>query len=125
MIPFIKSGTPVIYGASAVVTNTVGLSFYNSDYTNGTAGNSNASSYTCYSGPASNFPAMSKWINFNAMFATAQQYFLSVLDTIDQIADIYAAIVNVSTQAKVDARVILAVIIQEVIYQILLTCLQY
>ena len=104
-----------MYGAGAVVTNTVALSFYDPDPTNSTAGNSNASTYTCYSGPASNFPAMSQWMSFNAMFATAQQYSLSVLDSTAQITDMYAAILNVSAQAKVDARVILAVIIKEVI----------
>ena len=59
------------------------------------------------------------------MFSVAQQYSLDILDTTDQITDIYNAIINVSNQSRVDARVILAVIIEEVISQTLLPHLLY
>ncbi|MCJ1387944.1 hypothetical protein MMC18_000787 [Xylographa bjoerkii] len=101
-------------GVGSVVTNPTGLSFYDPKFSDGTAGYSTPNTYNCYSGPAANFPPMSTWMNFNAMFNRNQQYSLVVVgDTGPEQGAIYNAIVSVSQQAKVDARVILAVIIQE------------
>ena len=102
-------------GASAVVTSATGLSYYDPNFNDGTSGKSNPSSYTCYSGPASSFPPKSQWMNFAAMFNLNQQDSLvPVGDSGPEQGAIYNAIVSVSKASKVDARVILAVIIQEV-----------
>jgi hypothetical protein len=67
------------------------------------------------SGQPSDFPTVDQWINFNDMWA------LNLKNTIDQTTDsatdkqaIHDAIVQVSIASKVDARLILAAIIQEV-----------
>ena len=104
-------------GAGSVVTNPTALSFYDPTFSDGTGGYSTPNTYECYSGPAANFPPMSTWMNFDAMFNRNQQYSLVVVgDTGPEQGAIYNAIVSVSQQAKVDARVILAVIIQEVCF---------
>jgi len=102
--------------SKAVVTNKAGLAFYNANLNSGNAGYTNpGTTYNCYSGPASNFPAMSKWMNFNDMWKLMQQDALTPIgDTVKEQAMMLKGIKQVSKQAKVDARVILAVIIGEV-----------
>ena len=101
-------------GKGSVVTNPTALSFYDPSFAYGTVGYSTPTTYNCYSGPAVNFPAHSTWMNFDQMFNRNQQYSLVVAgDTSPEQMAIYNAIVSVSQQAKVDPRVILAVIIQE------------
>lgn len=97
------------------VTSTAGLAWYDSDFTHGTTGKANTGSYTCYSGPASSFPAMSTWINFDAMWTLQAKVALGpVGDSTTEQTAIYNAIVDISQTAKVDARAILAMIILEV-----------
>lgn len=106
----------VITGAGATVTSSNGLSWYSSSLTNGTSGVKPINSYTCYAGPASQFPPMSAWVNFNTMWRNAVTYAMnasSINDTKQEIADIRTAILAVSQQAKVDARVILATVLLE------------
>jgi hypothetical protein len=97
------------------VTSTAGLAWYDANLSDGTSGRSNPSLYTCFSGPASNFPARSSWISFNAMWALQTQDALTPIgDSAAEQQAIYNAILNVSSNAKIDPRVILAVIIDEV-----------
>lgn len=91
-----------------------GLNWYDPQIVDGNAGRSNTSTYVCYSGKAINFPPRSAWMNFKAMFALQKQVNLQYFDTANQIQYIYNAILNISQIAKVDARVILGVIIEEV-----------
>lgn len=96
------------------VTSATGLSFYNANLASGTSGKADASEYTCYSGPASNFPAVDTWISFEAMWALISADALAPIgDTAEQIADLYTAITDISVVSQVDARVILATIIDE------------
>ncbi|MCJ1282861.1 hypothetical protein MMC26_002187 [Xylographa opegraphella] len=101
-------------GPGTVVRNPTALSFYNPSLNNGTAGYDPPDTYECYSGPAANFPPISTWMNFLAAFKRNQQYSLVLAgDTGPEQRAIYKAIITTSRQAKVDARLILAVIIQE------------
>jgi len=64
---------------------------------------------------------MSSWMSFNAMWALQVQDALAPIgDSAAEQQAIYNAIVSVSQSAKVDARVILAVIIDEVSLPIVL-----
>ena len=92
-----------------------GLAFYDSNFGDGQAGYSEPSTYQCFSGPNSQFPPISRWMNFNEMFTRNQQYSLAVIgDSGPDQGAMYNAIVQVSQDSKVDARLILAIIIQEV-----------
>lgn len=96
------------------VTGSAGLSWYDPQIVDGGRGRTNTSSYVCYKGAATNFPARTTWMNFKAMFALQKQVNLQYVDNANQIQYIYNAILNISQLAKVDARVILGVIIEEV-----------
>ena len=92
-----------------------GLDFYDPDFGDGQSGYRDPSTYQCFSGPASNFPPVSEWMDFNDMFSRNQQYSLAVVgDSGPEQGAIYNAIVQVSQDSKVDARLILAIILQEV-----------
>jgi len=105
------------YGPGSYVADQGALSWYNSDLNAGTSGVSPSSSYTCFSGYLQDYPPHSQWMNFYTMFNLNQQHAMawtgSPPDTGEQQGEIYNAIVSVSQAAKVDARLILAVIIQE------------
>lgn len=101
-------------GAGSVVTSSNGLAWYSSTLTSGTSGRTDPSSYTCFNGPASNYPSLSTWVNFGTMWNNSVKYtFSQEPDTPAQIQDIYNAIVATSKAAKVDARYILATILLE------------
>ncbi|RFU25437.1 hypothetical protein B7463_g10901, partial [Scytalidium lignicola] len=101
-------------GAASVVTNAVALTFYNAAGT-GPAGPTTQPDYVCYSGPATSFPLMSTWIDFNDMWninAVNQLNFFP-LDTAAIQADMKASILSVSEQSLIDSRFILAIVMQE------------
>lgn len=102
-------------GAGSVVTNSVALTFFNSAGT-GPAGPTTQPSYICFSGPASNFPPFSSWIDFEDMWNinVVNQLNFFPDDTAAIQADIKASILSVSAQSQVDSRLILGVIMQEV-----------
>lgn len=103
-------------GAGSVVTSNAGLAWYNADATAGTAGRNPPNSYVCYSGRANKFPAITTWVNYNTMWANAVQYAFSqptINDTVLQQKQIKGGILTVSKEAKVDQRVILAMILLE------------
>lgn len=102
-------------GAGSVVTSTAGLEWYSSKFHTGAAPRANVSDYVCYSGPTSNFPPISQWASFHDMWVVQKQFALNISgDSTNEISNMNNAIKNISTLAKVDARVILAVIIHEV-----------
>lgn len=113
---FLTTATPLVErdGAGSVVTAPKALRWYSSSLTNGTSGRNPPNSYICYSGPAANFPSINTWVNFNTMWSTASVYALKpVNDTDSERSYIHSAILSVSKQAKVDARIILATILLE------------
>jgi hypothetical protein len=88
--------------------------FFSPDFSAGSKGDS-PSTYVCFRGNADQFPHFSTWMNFNDAFNRQQQANLGpVGDSGPEQGAIYNAIVEVSKAAQVDARVILAIIIQEV-----------
>jgi hypothetical protein len=70
------------------------------------------------SGNVSNLPPRSQWVNFYHMFgmnqAKAMAWTGNPASTPEQRGEIYNAILSISKASKVDPRLILAVIIQEV-----------
>jgi len=91
-----------------------GLAWYDGCQSHGTKGLSTATSYTCYSGPASKFPKITQWMNFKDMFALQKEGNFKVNgNTADQTNMIYQSILAVAETSKVDPRVILAQMIQE------------
>ena len=102
-----------IRDGTGAVTSKTGLTFYNANYNDGT-GHASHSNYTCYRGAASNFPAPSKWASFANLYAFQRSNaLLPIGDSNAEAQAIYNAILSISKTAKVDARVILAVIVQE------------
>lgn len=98
-------------GSGSVTGN--GLSFYNPNLSAG-AGLKSPTTYTCYAGGPSGFPKQAQWASFNSLWKFQSGNALAPIgDSQAQIQDMHDAIVAVSKAAKVDARVILAVIIQE------------
>lgn len=112
--PLIKRTSPCKTPSNKAAVTGTGLVWYDSNTSDGTAGQDPANSYQCYSGPATNFPAMSEWVKFDTMWTNAVQYALTPIgDTPEEQNDIYNAILQVSQIAKVDPRVILGVILDE------------
>jgi hypothetical protein len=100
-------------GAGSAVSG-AGLDWYNSDFNTGNSGYSDPQYYYCFNGAASNFPAFSSWMNFYDMFDLNQNDQLTYEESGQIQGDIYNAIVSVSQDSMVDARFILAIIMQEV-----------
>lgn len=102
-------------GAGSVVTNSVTLEFFNPDGT-GPAGPTTQPNYICFSGPASNFPPFSSWVDFEDMWNinSVNQLDFFPLDTAAIQVDVKSSILSISAESKVDSRFILAIIMQEV-----------
>ncbi|KAF8323959.1 hypothetical protein DL93DRAFT_2070113 [Clavulina sp. PMI_390] len=100
------------WGIGSYVDNPTALAWYNSDLNAGTSG-VDPTAYTCFAGNVNSLPPISQWMSFTASWARQQQYSLGNFDTSTQQTQIHDAIVQVSQESKVDARLILAVIMQE------------
>lgn len=112
-------------GAGSVVTNKAALGYYRASATTGTAGVNPPNQYTCYSGPASNFPLVKNWVTYDEMWTRASQYALTPFnDTGAEQADMKNSINKISLQSKVDQRVILAVILDESSGNVRVKCTQ-
>lgn len=69
------------------------------------------SAYVCYKGKAANFPPIGTWANFNVLWNSAVEYsFKPYNDTPAEITNIKNAIMSISQESRVDARVILSVV---------------
>ncbi|RPB00878.1 hypothetical protein L873DRAFT_1736036 [Choiromyces venosus 120613-1] len=99
-------------GIGSVVTGK-GLAWYDSSFTNGNGGYKDPKYYWCFRGIKENFPPIGNWMNFYDMFNLNQRTSMVSHDSGQEQGAIYDAIVKVSQEAKVDARLILAVIMQE------------
>lgn len=100
-------------GAGSVVTGS-GLNWYTSDFSTGDSGYDDPQYYYCFNGPASNFPPFANWMNFYDMFDLNQNDQMVYEESGPIQGDIWNAIVQVSADSQVDARFILAIIMQEV-----------
>lgn len=100
-------------GNGNIVTG-AGLSWYDPNFANGNAGYDDPQFYNCFGGPAANFPPMDNWMNYNDMFTLNQATNMVFEEDGPTQGDIYNAIQEISIAAQVDARLILAVVMQEV-----------
>ncbi|KAF2656297.1 hypothetical protein K491DRAFT_597275 [Lophiostoma macrostomum CBS 122681] len=66
-----------------------------------------------YSGPASNFPAYSSWLDFTTLFNLNKNNMLSTGDTGEDVGRIWNAINSAAASIGVEERVILSIILQE------------
>ena len=96
------------------MTAPAALAFYTSDPSSGAAGYPSHAAYTCYVGPATNFPPPSKWQSFTTLWNFQVTNALQPIgDSAAEIAALHDAIVAVAQTARIDARVILAVVLVE------------
>jgi glucan 1,3-beta-glucosidase len=100
-------------GNSAVVTGN-GLNWYSSSLTAGAAAYLDPEYYYCFRRLAANYPPFSHWMGFTAMFDLNQQTSMAQVESGPIQGDIWNAIVAVSVASKVDPRLILAIVMQEV-----------
>ena len=100
---------------NAAVTAPYGSTYYNPNFNAGGPGyGASHNMYTCYAGTWKNFPPPAQWISFSSLWQFQVNNALKPIgDNSSEIQAIYDGIVQVSQVSKIDARVILAVIIQE------------
>lgn len=72
-------------------------------------------SYECYGGNVDAYPTTEQWMTFDALYALNEPT-LKLSNSDDLNKHIYDAIVQVSEESEVDARLILALVMQEVRY---------
>lgn len=104
------SGLPIGNGGPSV-KSAGGLSFFAADPSKGGPGQ-NAATYTCFSGPASKFPPFSAWVPFETMFKRNEAAMLAV-ESAAIVKNIHDSILKISAAGKVDARLVLAQVMQE------------
>lgn len=88
------------------------LTYYDPNLNDGTNGRDPPNGgYVCFAGPATNFPQQSTWASFETMYSIAVTYLFGPIgDSAAEQSAIRNAILSVSQAARVDPRVILAVI---------------
>ncbi|KAL3471491.1 pectate lyase superfamily protein-domain-containing protein [Aspergillus californicus] len=99
-------------GSGPAVTGN-GLNWYSSSLTDGTAAYEDPEYYYCFGGPAANFPPFDDWMGFTEMFELNQETSMALVESGPIQGYIWNAIVAVSADAKVDPRLVLAVVMQE------------
>ncbi|KAF2814726.1 uncharacterized protein BDZ99DRAFT_408085 [Mytilinidion resinicola] len=108
---------PTAWGVLEVVSNTVALNWYSSNFDKGgpaPASEKTASFYNCKGPQISDFPSFDEWISFNDMWQINEPILkLSNPDHPNLIPTIREKIELVSTSTQVDARLILAIIMEE------------
>jgi len=92
---------------------TAGSAWFNSNPSTGVSGYSDPSTYKCFSGPASSFPAFSEWMDYTTMFDLNQKASMGSFENAEVQGELWNAIQIVAADAQIDARLILAVIMQE------------
>jgi len=90
-----------------------GVVWYQPDLSIGRNGYRDPQYYQCFRGPAANFPGFRNWMSFSDMFRLNQGTMLQSEDAAI-VACIRDSILQVSRNATVDARLILAIIMQAV-----------
>jgi hypothetical protein len=96
----------------------VALNWYTSDFSTGGSGYADSGYYYCFGGSAADFPPFENWMNFYDMFDLNQNVQMAPVESGPIQGAIWNAIVSVSESALVDARFILAIIMQEVCFPI-------
>ncbi|KAK8173755.1 hypothetical protein IWX90DRAFT_484679 [Phyllosticta citrichinensis] len=111
------------YGTTPGVTSPGSMAWFRSYVAtpNAQAVNQNTFDYKCFWGSASLLPKFAQWISFDSLWKTnlpaiqqQQNYFININNVTRNINDVIREkILLVSEQDKVDARLILAVMMQE------------
>jgi hypothetical protein len=132
LLPFIGTAvaipTPLGWGTlSTTVSETVSSKEYTNSLTDGVSSVSNPNSYTCYDSNSKPFPSTSDWLSFNTLWdnnkndmtttikkSTAQGNVDVQGNTADENSKLKDAIVKIAGDVKLDARVVLAIVMQEV-----------
>ena len=100
-----------------IASSNGGSEWYSPDLNSGAVASTFAvagsEAYKCYGGVVNAYPRMNEWLSFNALYKLNEPT-LQLSNTAEQNRYIYDAIVQVSQESKVDARIILALIMQEV-----------
>lgn len=102
-----------LYGSVGAVSYTSGEKWYSSDFKSGSSPGDESSSYQCFHGDVDKYPSMNKWMSFNDMYHLNKPAMMQSQSE-DIVNHIHDAIVDVSKSSKLDARIILAIIMQEV-----------
>jgi hypothetical protein len=76
-------------------------------------GNTGGGQFVAYSGPASNYPDPSQWISFFALWDLSVPQMSAMGNTESENALIQSSILTVASSSGVDARAILATVMQE------------
>ncbi|KAK4946130.1 hypothetical protein LTR66_014324, partial [Elasticomyces elasticus] len=114
-----KRGTG--YGGTTKVTSPAGLAWYDPNLGAGTA--TASTSYKCYHGGINSYPPMSSWMNFYDMFNHNKPTMLARNNNNDQwVGWMWDAITQTAAASNVDARLILAIVMQESTGQIDVGC---
>lgn len=107
------SGRDAMYGSVGAVSYTSGEKWYSSNYKSGSSPSVESSSYKCFNGNVEKYPAMDEWLSFEEMYKLNKPTMMQSQSE-DIVNNIHKAIVDVSKASKLDARFILAIIMQEV-----------
>ncbi|KAK5018600.1 hypothetical protein LTR60_001433 [Cryomyces antarcticus] len=125
-VPFLATAAPVSVPVSSEelhvlsrrgfgyngVTTATSTAWYTDNFSKGPS--TPASGYQCYHGDVSKYPTKDKWMNFYDLFNHNKPAMLARNNGNGElVGEIWNAIVKVSQDAKVDARVILATVMQE------------
>ncbi|MCJ1476251.1 hypothetical protein MMC13_004917 [Lambiella insularis] len=107
-----------------VIEHSEGMDWYSYSLKDGGRGYSDENHYTCFYGDASKFPPISAWMNFEALWSLNQRDYMNVKpqDGPAVQAAIKHAVIYISQCARVDPRVILAVMMQESSADTCVTC---
>ena len=101
-------------GTNDAVTAPVGLTYYSPDFNAGATGYASRSTYTCYNGTWQKFPPPAKWQSFAKLWQfQLGNALLPIGDSKAEAAAVYTGIVQIAKVARIDARVILSMIIAE------------
>jgi len=107
------------YGSTKTVSNSLALKWYELDPTKGltTVQGDPSAFYNCAGPMMNDYPSITEWLSFDKMWEINLPHITSVNSQAgpDFPSLIHDAIQKVSQDSKVDARLILAVVLQEVL----------
>ncbi|KAJ9626945.1 hypothetical protein H2203_003402 [Taxawa tesnikishii (nom. ined.)] len=110
------------YSGATRVSNPESLDWYSSDYNQG-AQPSQTLQYQCYKGDVSKYPSIAQWLSFNELWNINSPHITARNNgNMQYTQNIHDSIMKISQESNVDARVILAMIMQESTGQVDVQC---
>lgn len=101
-------------GHTGKVSNAQALTWYNADLGNGANLNRATTDYRCYGGQVGRLPAISEWLSFEQLWTINIPVMRRSGNSDSRIGVMRQAVIDLSTQSRVDARLILVTMMQEV-----------